>query len=94
LGLISTFAPIGLLDLSRTLAFTPNYTWTFKACPPPHQQTPPFSLNLATAGLQVSIDGWVILQWSILTPFKGFSSTMDLDSDYYSSICKDIKWSF
>jgi len=30
------------------------------------------------------------LHWSVLSPFNSFSSTMDLDGDYYSSRCKDI----
>jgi len=31
-GLISTFAPIGMLDLSRTLALTPSVKWALVFC--------------------------------------------------------------
>ncbi len=58
---------------------------------PPHWQTPLFIKSCRRIGqilLLSSNDGSFCS--GHFNPFKGSFSTMDLDSDYYSSRCKDI----
>jgi hypothetical protein len=63
-----------------------------RASPPPHWQTPLFIKScsrIAQILLFLPPVLMVHLQWSF-PPLEEMISTMDLDSDYYLSRCKDI----
>ncbi len=57
----------------------------------PHQQTPIYIKSCSRIAKIMLLSGMDGPFWSgHFNPFTSFFSTMDLDSDYYSSRCEDI----
>jgi hypothetical protein len=73
-------------------------TCVVRASPPPHRQTPLFIKSCSRIAQILLHSGGIDGSFCSghFNPFKSFFSTMYLESDYYSSRCKDINglWVF